>query len=100
MGFDWLGKRAKAELEAEKASHARIDASRQEEIKRLSGLLQSTVMKLIALTDRDAYRIIEHTENPPVQKGLPSTAFMRRGNLQSALRKSVEAAKNGVSVPE
>ena len=94
---DLFGHKAKAELEALRASSEKIDAARREEVQRLGSLLQSTIMKLLALTDRDAFRSIKASEGEPVQQGeLPNSPFLRRGSLASAMKRSREAA-NAVS---
>ena len=94
---DFFGHKAKAELEALRASSEKIDAARREEVQRLGALLQSTIMKLLALTDRDAFRSVKAAEGEPVAQGeLPSSPFLRRGSLASALQRSREAA-NAVS---
>lgn len=94
MTFDLFGKQAAAELAAFKASARVIDEARQAEIQRLGSLLQSTIMKLLAVTDRDAHRAIRFAEDPEpkVQQASPSSGFLRRDSTASALRKSKEAA--------
>lgn len=94
---DLFGVRAKAELEAVRASHLRIDEVRQQEINRLGQLLNSTIMKLLALTDKDAARLVASREGvQPEQKPVPSSAFMRRMNPSAAMRTSKEL-QNGPS---
>lgn len=96
--MDLFGVKARAELEAVRASHVRIDEVRQQEINRLGQLLNSTIMKLLALTDKDAARLVAAREGvQPEQKPIPASAFMRRMNPSAALKTSREAA-DGTSI--
>lgn len=88
---DFFGLKAKAELEALRASHIKIEEARQQEINRLGSLLNSTIMKLLALTDRDAARLVDSRENPKEQRPVPPSVFMRRMSGASALKSSREA---------
>ena len=90
---DLFGHRAKAELEALRASSERIDAARREEVQRLGSLLNATIMKLLALTDKNACRSVNVAEGDPVTQGeIPASPFMRRGSMAAAMKRSREAA--------
>ena len=98
---DFFGRKAQIELEALRASSASLDMVRREEIQRLGSLLQSTIMKLLALTDRDAFRVVQSKEGPPIVQGaIPNSPFLRRGSAATALRKSKEASINALAVSE
>lgn len=92
--MDWFGTKAAAELQAFKASAKVLDEARQIEIQRLGSLLNATIMKLLAVTDRDAHRAIRLSEEEPKpqQQPGPSSGFLRRDSAASALRKSRESA--------
>lgn len=100
VGFmvDFFGIKAKAELDAFRATSEKLDEARREEIQRMGALLQSTVMKLLALTNKDAFRTVSLSEAPKVeQKPIAPAPFMRRSNLASAISKSREKA-NGSEI--
>ena len=91
--MDFFGRRASAELQAFKSSAKTLDEARQAEIHRLGSLLQSTIMKLLAVTDREAHRVVRLSETEPkVQQVESSSGFLRRDSAASALKKSREAA--------
>lgn len=98
MVIDLFGVKARAELEAFRESAAKIDAARREEVQRLGALLNATIMKLLALTDKDAFRSVKVAEGEQISQGeLPASPFMRRGSLAAAVKRSREAA-DAVSV--
>jgi hypothetical protein len=91
-----------AQLDAERTSRAAernafeaLLAARSEDVDKVAKLLNSTIFKLISLTDRDAARLVKNAEEPEKeQKPLPPNPFLRRTSIGRVVRQTRENLNN------